>query len=70
MIMKIRTLLTNASWIRKFILSHPSYKQDSVISEEIQYDLIWKMVQIANVHENCPQIEELKMHTHTKLHLK
>ncbi|CAF1401918.1 unnamed protein product [Rotaria sordida] len=64
------TLLTNASWIRKFILSHPSYKQDSVISEEIQYDLIWKMVQIANVHENCPQIEELKMHTHTKLHLK
>ncbi|CAF4195374.1 unnamed protein product [Rotaria sordida] len=45
------TLLTNASWIREFVLSHSSYKQDSVISEEIQYDLIWKMVQITNKHK-------------------
>ncbi|CAF1231429.1 unnamed protein product [Rotaria sordida] len=48
------TLLTNASWIREFVLSHSSYKQDSVISEEIQYDLIWKMVQITNEHKKLP----------------
>ncbi|CAF3694848.1 unnamed protein product [Rotaria sp. Silwood1] len=64
------TLLTNASWIRQFVLSHSSYKQDSIVSEEIQYDLIWKMVQIENGHENCPLIKNLKMDTHTDLHAK
>lgn len=31
---------TNAGWIRKFVTSHPSYKQDSVVNEEITYDLV------------------------------
>ncbi|CAF0982945.1 unnamed protein product [Rotaria sp. Silwood1] len=64
------TLLTNASWIRQFVLLHPSYKQDSIVSEEIQYDLVWKMTQIANEHEDCPQIKDPKMHTYTELHSK
>ncbi|CAF1077577.1 unnamed protein product [Rotaria sordida] len=64
------TLLTNASWIRQFVLSHPSYKQDSIVSQEIQYDLVWKMQQIANGHEDCPQIKYPNMDTHTELHPK
>ncbi|KAK9459996.1 glutamate-cysteine ligase-domain-containing protein [Lipomyces oligophaga] len=33
-------LETAASFIRKFIRSHPAYKFDSVVSEEINYDLV------------------------------
>ena len=33
-------LCTPASWLRKFITSHPAYKHDSVVSEEINYDLV------------------------------
>ncbi len=50
------------------MLSHPLYKQDSIVSEEIQYDLVWKMEQIANGHENCPQVKHPKMDTLTDLH--
>jgi glutamate--cysteine ligase catalytic subunit len=64
----IGTLLTNAAWIRQFVLSHPSYKHDSVVSEEIEYDLVWKMEEIANGHENCLQLKHPKMETHTNLH--
>jgi len=32
-------LHTNAHWMRKFITSHPSYQQDSVVTEEAVYDL-------------------------------
>ncbi|CAI7575300.1 unnamed protein product [Penicillium pancosmium] len=34
------TLWTGARWIREFVTKHPSYKQDSVVSEEITYDLV------------------------------
>lgn len=29
-----------SDWIRKFVINHPAYKKDSVISEDIQNDLI------------------------------
>ncbi|KAK8858883.1 hypothetical protein IAR55_003114 [Kwoniella newhampshirensis] len=32
-------LVTPATWIRDFITSHPAYKKDSVVSDEINYDL-------------------------------
>lgn len=32
--------MTPAAWIRQFIVQHPAYKQDSVVSEEINYDLV------------------------------
>lgn len=32
-------LVTPANWIRDFITSHPAYKKDSVVSDEINYDL-------------------------------
>jgi len=33
-------LQTPATWIRDFVRSHPSYKYDSVVSQEINYDLL------------------------------
>lgn len=34
------TLKTAATWIREFVRSHPDYKFDSVVSQEINYDLL------------------------------
>ncbi|KAJ1651488.1 glutamate--cysteine ligase [Dispira simplex] len=34
------TLLTNAQWIRQFVRRHPEYRQDSVVTERINYDLL------------------------------
>ncbi|PKY08463.1 gamma-glutamylcysteine synthetase [Aspergillus campestris IBT 28561] len=34
------TLWTGAKWIREFVASHPAYKHDSVVSDEICYDLV------------------------------
>ncbi|PWY80405.1 glutamate-cysteine ligase Gcs1 [Aspergillus sclerotioniger CBS 115572] len=34
------TLWTGAKWIREFVASHPGYKHDSTVSEEICYDLV------------------------------
>ncbi|KAH8828281.1 glutamate-cysteine ligase catalytic subunit [Flagelloscypha sp. PMI_526] len=33
-------LKTAATWIREFVRGHPDYKQDSVVSERINYDLM------------------------------
>eukprot|EP00943_MAST-04B_sp_MAST-4B-sp1_P001249 g1249.t1 len=33
-------LLTTASWMRQFVLKHPAYKHDSVVTDEIAYDLL------------------------------
>ncbi|KAH8292703.1 hypothetical protein KR018_003228 [Drosophila ironensis] len=33
-------LITTATWMREQVLSHPDYKQDSVVSERINYDLL------------------------------
>ncbi|CCL99089.1 uncharacterized protein FIBRA_01103 [Fibroporia radiculosa] len=34
------SLKTAATWLRDFVRSHPSYKFDSVVSQEINYDLM------------------------------
>ena len=36
----IGSLHTTARWMRDFIRSHPAYKFDSVVSQEINYDLL------------------------------
>ncbi|CAB4065318.1 GCLC [Lepeophtheirus salmonis] len=41
-------LITNAKFIREFILDHPDYKQDSVISERINYDLLIEIDKITD----------------------
>ncbi|CAF0741062.1 unnamed protein product [Adineta steineri] len=50
------TLMTNASWMRHFVANHPSYKHDSVVTDEIAYDLLWKMKKIANDEDHCPEV--------------
>ncbi|CAI7609081.1 hypothetical protein PCG10_008858 [Penicillium crustosum] len=44
------TLWTGARWMREFVSKHPGYKQDSVVSEEITYDLV-KAVEEMTVKE-------------------
>jgi len=40
------SLKTTATWIREFVRSHPDYKQDSVVSQSITYDLCKTVIQI------------------------
>jgi len=40
-------LITTAKWLRDFVTSHPSYKKDSVISEEINYDLLRRISRLS-----------------------
>lgn len=37
---------TLARWIREFVLKHPEYKQDSVVTHSINYDLINTLIDI------------------------
>jgi hypothetical protein len=48
--------MTNATWMRHFVANHPSYKHDSVVTDEIAYDLLWKMTKIANNEDHCPEV--------------
>lgn len=45
-------LVTPATWMRTFVRSHPAYKGDSVVSDEIAYDLMTA----------CKDIGEGKLH--------
>ncbi|XP_018414372.1 PREDICTED: glutamate--cysteine ligase catalytic subunit isoform X2 [Nanorana parkeri] len=47
-------LMTAARWMREFVSNHPDYKQDSVITDKINYDLMVKCNQIANGQTGCP----------------
>lgn len=42
---------TNAKWIRDYVTGHKNYKKDSVVSEEINYDLLKKLEAIGS--ETC-----------------
>ncbi|XP_032619898.1 glutamate--cysteine ligase catalytic subunit isoform X2 [Chelonoidis abingdonii] len=49
-------LMTVARWMREFIANHPDYKQDSVITDEMNYSLIRKCNQIAQGQAECPEL--------------
>ncbi len=49
-------LMTAAAWMRKFVTTHPSYKKDSVVSEEINYDLMWRIHLISTGQIKCPDL--------------
>ncbi|XP_053595168.1 glutamate--cysteine ligase [Microplitis demolitor] len=49
-------LLTDAAWMRKLIINHPDYKQDAVVSEHINYDLLKSIDQIAHGYQPCPDL--------------
>jgi len=48
--------MTNATWMRHFVGNHPAYKHDSVVTDEIAYDHLWKMKQITNDEDHCPEV--------------
>jgi glutamate--cysteine ligase catalytic subunit len=49
-------LMTTATWIRHFLTSHPLYKQDSVVTEEMTFDLIQRMREISEGTSPCPEL--------------
>ncbi|XP_020849516.1 glutamate--cysteine ligase catalytic subunit isoform X2 [Phascolarctos cinereus] len=49
-------LMTAARWMREFVAKHPDYKQDSVITDEINYSLLLECNKIANELSECPEL--------------
>ena len=41
-------LKTTARWIRDFVMEHPEYNHDSVVSEAVSYDLVSACAEITN----------------------
>jgi len=50
------SLLTLASWLRKFVSVHPSYDGDSVLKSDVFYDVIETCVNITNGTIQAPQL--------------
>ncbi|XP_063851071.1 glutamate--cysteine ligase catalytic subunit-like [Scylla paramamosain] len=50
------TAMTTAAWIRNYVTSHPEYKQDSVVSEGINYDLIVACSEITQGKRECQEL--------------
>uniref|UniRef100_A0A8C5MCA6 Glutamate--cysteine ligase n=1 Tax=Leptobrachium leishanense TaxID=445787 RepID=A0A8C5MCA6_9ANUR len=49
-------MMTVARWMREFVANHPDYKQDSIITDKINYDFLVKCNQIANEQVSCPEL--------------
>eukprot|EP00929_Paragymnodinium_shiwhaense_P006887 TRINITY_DN110840_c0_g1_i1.p1 TRINITY_DN110840_c0_g1~~TRINITY_DN110840_c0_g1_i1.p1 ORF type:complete len:706 (+),score=124.93 TRINITY_DN110840_c0_g1_i1:81-2198(+) len=49
-------LLTPATWMRKFVRTHPDYNQDSVVGPSIAYDLVKAVDEIGKGLKPCPEI--------------
>lgn len=49
-------LMTTARWIRNFVTTHTDYKQNSVVSDSINYDLIRKCADITYGRTECPEL--------------
>lgn len=49
-------LQTTARWIREFVRSHPKYQQDSVVTQEINYDLMTMIDKVQKGEENAPEL--------------
>eukprot|EP01035_Chromulina_nebulosa_P016858 gene16858-22345_t len=49
-------LLTPATWMRQFVMNHPSYNRDSIISQDIAYDLMNACKAIGEGSLKCPEL--------------
>lgn len=49
-------LKTMARWTRDFVLRHPDYRHDSVVSERITYDLVSTCADITDGKLSCPEL--------------
>lgn len=50
------SLVTPATWIRNFVRSHPAYQFDSVVSQEINFDLFVAMDEIEQGVRSVPEL--------------
>ncbi|KAJ1958734.1 glutamate--cysteine ligase [Dipsacomyces acuminosporus] len=50
------SIMTLAAWMRSFVRSHPEYKLDSVVSHEINYDLVVALDDIAHGERLAPEL--------------
>lgn len=48
--------MTAAGWMRKQILAHPDYKQDSIVSDKVNYDLMLLMKKVSEGTVPCPDL--------------
>jgi glutamate--cysteine ligase catalytic subunit len=48
--------MTGATWMRQFVQNHPGYKHDSVVSEEINYDLMKAIEKISKGELEVPEL--------------
>lgn len=55
MLIILGELKTTARWTRDFIMKHPDYKSDSVVSDLINYDLLRTFDEITN-GKPCPEL--------------
>ncbi|CAM9267298.1 unnamed protein product [Ectocarpus sp. 4 AP-2014] len=49
-------IMTTAAWLRKFVTSHPGYGKDSVVTDEIAYDLVQACQEIGLGKLACPEL--------------
>ena len=45
-------LMTPAAWMRRFVRSHPAYRQDSIVSAPITLDLVKEWDRIAHASQS------------------
>jgi glutamate--cysteine ligase catalytic subunit len=50
------SLITTASWMRNFVSNHPEYKKDSIVSKEINYDLVKAVDKIEKGELEVPEL--------------
>ena len=49
-------LLTPATYLRRFVMTHPDYRQDSVVSPAIAHDLLVRCQQIGEGSVRCHEL--------------
>jgi glutamate--cysteine ligase catalytic subunit len=59
--------MTGATWQRKFIMSHPEYQHDSVVTHGIVFDMLQKIDSL--VHSQCDSSDLLGVHAPTQINL-
>jgi hypothetical protein len=53
LVLRTGTLLTTAAWVRNFVQSHTAYKRDSIVNEEVAFDLLDMCRKIGEGEVSC-----------------
>lgn len=60
-------LMTTAGWIRKQVLAHPDYRQDSVVNDRVTYDLMQLMKGVTEGRIPCPDLHGQSLSSKTPM---